>query len=95
MVIGTSRDTMASTFQIYSTESALFTTIDKNKTLVYGWGLNQHGQLGLGDDKDRNVPTLIELLLDYNFKKVKCGKNHTGLLDENSCLFMFGSNNHG
>ena len=43
LVIGTSRDTMASTFQIYSTENALFTTIDKNKTLVYGWGLNKHG----------------------------------------------------
>jgi len=60
LVIGTSRDTMASTFQIYSTENALFTTIDKNKTLVYGWGYNKHGQLGLNDDKDRNTPVLVE-----------------------------------
>jgi len=51
---------MASTFQIYSTENALFTTIDKNKTLVYGWGYNKHGQLGLNDDKDRNTPVLVE-----------------------------------
>ena len=49
IVIGTSRDTMASTFQIYSTDNALFTTIDKNKTLVYGWGDNRLGQLGLND----------------------------------------------
>jgi len=34
---------MASTFQIYSTENALITTIDKNKTLVYSWGSNDHG----------------------------------------------------
>jgi len=51
----------------------LFTTIDKNKTLVYSWGHNQYGQLGLNDDKDRNTPTLIEAVLDYNFKKVQCG----------------------
>jgi alpha-tubulin suppressor-like RCC1 family protein len=32
--------------------------------LVYGWGYNKHGQLGLDDDKDRNVPVLLEKVLD-------------------------------
>lgn len=95
LVIGTSRDTMASTFQIYSTENALFTTIDKNKTLVYGWGLNKHGQLGTGDDKDRPTPVLIEPVLDYNFKKVACGQYHSALLEENGNLFTFGNNEFG
>jgi hypothetical protein len=43
LVIGTTRDTMASNFQIYTTENALFTTIDKGKTLVYAWGDNSSG----------------------------------------------------
>jgi len=64
IVIGTARDTLTQTFQIYSSENALFTTIDKNKTLVYAWGYNKHGQLGLNDDKDRAVPTLVEHVLD-------------------------------
>lgn len=49
VAIGTSRDTMAQTFQIYSSDNALFTTIDKNKTLIYVWGDNSHGQLGVND----------------------------------------------
>ncbi len=83
---------MASTFQIYSTENALFTTIDKNKTLVYSWGDNQFGQLGLNDDKERLTPTLIESILDLNFKKVKCGHYHSVLLEENGQLYAFGQN---
>jgi len=40
IVIGTARDTLTQTFQIYSSDNALFTTIDKSKTLVYSWGHN-------------------------------------------------------
>lgn len=71
------------------------TTIDKNKTLVYVWGYNKHGQLGLGDDKDRNTPTLVESVLDTNFKKVACGNYHSALLEEGGQLFTFGHNEFG
>jgi E3 ubiquitin-protein ligase HERC4 len=80
---------------VYSSENALYTTIDKNKTLVYGWGYNKHGQLGLDDDKDRSVPVLIEKVLDQNFKKVSCGHYHTALLEENGFIVMFGNNEFG
>jgi alpha-tubulin suppressor-like RCC1 family protein len=93
--MGTSRDTMASTFQIYSTENALFTTIDKNKTLVYSWGSNQFGQLGLKDDRERSQPTLIEAVLEYNFKRASCGYNHTVLFEENGQLYACGNNAYG
>ena len=73
----------------------MFTTIDKNKTLVYGWGYNKYGQLGMDDDKNRNIPTLVENLLDYNFKKVSCGSYHTALLEENGCIAVFGNNEFG
>lgn len=32
---------------------------------VYSWGLNSLGQLGLGDDFDRETPTLVERLSSY------------------------------
>jgi alpha-tubulin suppressor-like RCC1 family protein len=51
--------------------------------------------LGLNDIKERNTPTLIEKLLDFNFKKVSCGNYHTGLLEESGSLFVFGSNKYG
>jgi alpha-tubulin suppressor-like RCC1 family protein len=86
---------MTSTFQIYSTENAFFTTIDKNKTLVYAWGQNSSGQLGLNDTKDRSTPTLVELLLDYNFRKASCGVAHTVLMEENGHLLVFGNNKFG
>jgi len=46
----------------------------------------------LNDTKDMTTPTLVENVLDYNFKKAHCGNFHSGLLEENGCLFMFGSN---
>lgn len=89
---------MASTFQIYSTDNALFTTIDKNKTLVYGWGDNRCGQLGLNEEgRDEGImecptPTLLDTVLDFNFKRATCGSNHTALLEENGNLIAFGAN---
>lgn len=62
---------------------------------MYSWGYNKHGQLGLGDDKDRNLPTLVEPVLDYNFKKVSCGNYHSSLLEESGLIFTFGNNEFG
>jgi len=49
---------------------------------VYAWGYNKHGQLGLGDDKDRSAPTIVENIIDNNFKKASCGNYHSALLEE-------------
>ena len=32
----------------------------KNKK-IYVWGYNNYGQLGIGDNKNRNIPTLLNL----------------------------------
>ena len=80
---------------MYSSENALYTTIDKTKTLAYSWGHNSFGQLGLEDKLDRNVPVLVEKILDLNFKKVSCGSYHTGLLEENGSVCLFGKNENG
>lgn len=87
---------MASNFQIYTTENALFTTIDKGKTLVYAWGDNSSGQLGIERDDDCvGVPTLVEGIIAFNFKKVRCGSKHTALIEERGQVYSFGNNKYG
>jgi alpha-tubulin suppressor-like RCC1 family protein len=71
----------------------LYTTIDRNKTLVYSWGANNWGSLGIGsDEKEKISPTLIETILENNFKKVACGSYHTILQEVGGSLFTFGCN---
>ena len=95
MVIGTSRDTATQTFQIYSSDTSLYTTIDKDKALVYSWGLNGNGQLGLNDTESRSVPTILESMIDYSFKDTNCGAFHSGILEQTGRLFVCGNNAYG
>lgn len=48
-----------------------------SKAQVYTWGNGANGQLGHGDNDDRNTPTLVEALLDRRVKSVACGSNFT------------------
>jgi alpha-tubulin suppressor-like RCC1 family protein len=43
-------------------------------------GRNEKGQLGVGDTKRRDVPTVIEALREHNIVGAACGKNHTLIL---------------
>ena len=47
---------------------------------LYTWGLNNFGQLGLGDVASRVQPTLISELHHYVIKKVVCGAFHSLVL---------------
>ena len=44
---------------------------------VFTWGNNSHGELGHGDEKDRNKPTKVERLSGENIVKVACRYSHT------------------
>jgi len=44
---------------------------------VYAWGRNENGQLGLGDSKDKMVPTLVQELTGYNIVEIATGKAHS------------------
>nr|XP_043639562.1 PH, RCC1 and FYVE domains-containing protein 1-like [Erigeron canadensis] len=48
-----------------------------SKSEVFTWGKGGKGQLGHGDNKDRNIPTLIEALSEPQVKSVVCGYNVT------------------
>ncbi|KAA8532991.1 hypothetical protein F0562_032892 [Nyssa sinensis] len=51
-----------------------------SKTEVYTWGKGANGQLGHGDNNDRDNPTLIEFLKDKQVKSVVCGSNFTAVI---------------
>ena len=57
---------------------------------LYTWGLNDKGQLGLGDTKSRNEPTKVSLNADA--VKVWCGDKVTFVLTEDEEVYVFGSN---
>lgn len=41
------------------------------------------------------MPTLVESILSFNFKKVSCGSNHSALLDDDGNVYAFGCNENG
>ncbi|CAA2980685.1 Probable E3 ubiquitin-protein ligase HERC2 [Olea europaea subsp. europaea] len=47
---------------------------------VYTWGKGEHGQLGLGDVKDRNSPTLVETLRGRQVEHITCGASSTAAI---------------
>ncbi|XAR65472.1 hypothetical protein NMG60_11009611 [Bertholletia excelsa] len=51
-----------------------------SKSEVYTWGKGANGQLGHGDNDDRNTPTLVEALRDRRVKNVVCGSNFTAVI---------------
>ena len=62
---------------------------------VFGWGRNNHGQLGLGDLADRFSPTLLKSLRTQDVKYVCAGKYHTAALTASGRIFTFGLNSSG
>jgi alpha-tubulin suppressor-like RCC1 family protein len=56
---------------------------------VYSWGYNRFGQLGVGDNEYREIPTLV-LLNDIIIEKISCGENHSLLLSRDGDIYAFG-----
>jgi alpha-tubulin suppressor-like RCC1 family protein len=59
---------------------------------IYAFGRNEDGELGLGDNENRNVPTLIP---NIKAKSVSCGVYDTLILDLNNDVYAFGKNYSG
>eukprot|EP00794_Sanderia_malayensis_P003524 gene3523-4025_t len=63
---------------------------------VWMWGSNDFGQLGLGDQKQRNVPCKIpstfwnELIVN-----ISCGGRHTAVLSASGTVYSFGDGRNG
>ena len=68
---------------------------------LYMWGLNNNGQLGLGDTTQRNIPTLVDPAKFGNEKIVDVGlggwstNGHTIALTETGKVYAWGLNGYG
>ncbi|KAJ7531965.1 hypothetical protein O6H91_14G067000 [Diphasiastrum complanatum] len=62
---------------------------------VYAWGRGDLGQLGLGDDKDRDTPTKITNLVDKDIVHIAASDYHTVFLTGEGELFTTGNNDAG
>ncbi|XP_056109501.1 probable E3 ubiquitin-protein ligase HERC4 [Rhinichthys klamathensis goyatoka] len=63
--------------------------------VVFGWGKNSAGQLGLGDTTDRHVPTVVNSLNRKKIVSISCGGEHTATLSKGGTVFTFGSGGFG
>ncbi|XP_039544583.1 E3 ISG15--protein ligase HERC5.4 isoform X2 [Pimephales promelas] len=63
--------------------------------VVFGWGKNSAGQLGLGDTTDRRVPTVVNSLNRKKTVSISCGGEHTATLSKGGSVFTFGSGSFG
>jgi alpha-tubulin suppressor-like RCC1 family protein len=66
---------------------------------VYSCGLNDKGQLGLGNYDDKNIPTPTPIQYFYNNNiniiKISCGATHSLFLTDDGNVYSCGYNNMG
>ncbi|CAD6184407.1 unnamed protein product [Caenorhabditis auriculariae] len=58
--------------------------------LLYGWGLNLNGELGLGDTKPRGYPQLIEALKGRDIQSIACGNGFSVVRCDRGTILAFG-----
>ena len=58
---------------------------------MFAWGLNHFGQLGVGDNENRVVPTLVTGLLEIKtVMQIAAGNIHTAYLTADGLVFVCG-----
>lgn len=63
-------------------------------SIVFSWGSNKYGKLGLGLDEVTSVFLPAKLSLK-GIRKIRCGTNHSLALDHNGVVFSWGSGESG
>jgi len=67
-----------------------------DKGIIYTWGDNRSGQLGIGQLIGQNEPVIMERFYsDVRFKKIICGSFHTYGIDKDECIYAWGDNSDG
>jgi len=60
--------------------------------MLYCWGLNTNGQLGLGNNDNKDTPTMVG---DAIWMYISAGDNHSCGLQQTSSLWCWGKNDQG
>ena len=63
---------------------------------IYVWGRGRYDQLGLDDDRDRHIPTLLDRCSDDKAEWTQIvGGLHTAALTKDGKVFAWGNNRQG
>ena len=76
-----------------SNSNTIFSAIIDSKQNALTFGRNNYGQLGLGDNTNRNTPTQIQGYEDII--AVSCGMYHTAIVKSDGTVYTFGLNTYG
>ena len=63
--------------------------------LLYSWGLNNYGQLGLGDLNPRLIAEPLELQKNIRFTMMAAGEHHSLALSRDGLVFSWGRGDSG
>ncbi|KAL5145968.1 Ultraviolet-B receptor UVR8 [Glycine soja] len=63
--------------------------------LLYGWGWNKFGQVGVGDNVDRCSPVQVKFPHDQKVVQISCGWRHTIAVTEKENVFSWGRGTNG
>ena len=68
---------------------------DDTGAVVYVFGQNSYGELGIGDLEERHIPTKLSFFDNIDIHQVAAGNEHTAVLAKNGCVYTFGFNGSG
>ena len=63
--------------------------------ILFSWGCNVYGELGLDSNIDQDEPKQVEYLQTYEIVKMSAGCHHSAVVTSCGKLFTWGSNEHG
>lgn len=63
-----------------------------DKGQVYAWGLNNHGQLGIGHKENTSNPTHVAVLDGQNVRVIAGGEHHTIAVTAEGKVYCWGRN---
>lgn len=61
---------------------------------VFVWGTGENGRLGLGDTKGRNIPTIVDHLINKQITYIACGESHSIAVTTNGDVFSWGNGSY-
>jgi len=65
------------------------------KGQVFGWGLNNHGQLGIGHKENTSIPTLVKGFEGEQVAMMAGGEHHTIAVTTQGKVYCWGRNDEG
>jgi Regulator of chromosome condensation (RCC1) repeat/Concanavalin A-like lectin/glucanases superfamily len=92
--VGTSNNWTAITAGCNFSAAILAGSFRCNAAVIYSWGENSRGQLGINTTTDRSSPTQISSDCT-NWKKLSGGDSHFAALQTDSTIWAWGSNEFG